>query len=299
MQLSEVAQKLNIPRHYLKYWREIGLLGQSGRLDFQDLVRARFILQCREAGLSLQQIRRQIGRVASSQEIWHTRLVLEAGGRLLEREPGSQELWDQDSGQLHFNYADPDLRTPVQRLDPDRLDEISARDAQLEQLERRYAQALHLGKPRAIQSALEDILKEDPDHLAAIIELGNIHYEQEKLDAARRYYETASEMQPDCVEALYNLANIHFKQERFAAAIRFFQRCIDLDPEFPEAYYNLGLLYSKLGYVEPAIFCMDQYLMLDADSSWSLQAAQLREDLQQAKALTENSSTGNLFPVDS
>lgn len=301
MRLSEVAQKLKIPRYKLDYWQETGLLRRSTDLKFKDLLQARFIQQCRQNGVSLQEIRNKIARIAWSDADWHTRLVLQTGGRLLELDPDSQKLLETENGQLHFDYTTSKTGSPVQSLLKSDNSEDAAtnpRETYLAELERHYAKALKQGDFKQIKQALGAILREDPDHLAALIELGNIHYEHGRLPEARDYYEQACAIQQDCVEAMYNLANIHFKDKRYAVAIRFFQNCIDLDPEFPEAYYNLGLLYSTLGYIDPAIFCMDRYAELDPDSAWGEQAAQIMEDLRQTKALTDNSGAASLFPVD-
>ncbi len=61
MRISEAAVKFSLPRHYIHYWRKIGLLSSGGgELEFQDLLKVRFILDCKRRGISLQKIRQAL-----------------------------------------------------------------------------------------------------------------------------------------------------------------------------------------------------------------------------------------------
>ncbi len=310
LRISEAALKLQVPRHYIDYWRKTGLLGASGSLDFQDLLKIRFLASCRRQGVSLQRMRRLIRECeASAVEDWYNQLIVYGNleGVLLTRTGG--ELAHPDTGQMFFSYDESgdsgesegvasgggeaavvDLesrsRARKQGGEAGGEEDVSGRwtdgrgDPGLAGLEEDYLQMLATGDFRKISRVLDEIIRVQPDHVAALIEFGNLCYEHEKLDDALRYYERAVELQPDCVEALYNVANIHFKGKRYAAAIRYFQQCIELDPEFPEAYYNLGLLYYALRYFDQGIDCMLSYADLDPDSVWADQARQLVEDMQ-------------------
>ncbi|MEQ9366465.1 MAG: tetratricopeptide repeat protein, partial [Leptospirales bacterium] len=295
MKVSEAALKLQIPRHYIDYWRKTGLLGGGGSLDFRDLLKIRFLAACRRQGVSLQRMRRLIRDCeASAVPDWYNQLIVYSNleGVLLARDGG--ELAHPDTGQMFFCYEDAagtdsgaSGSAPIVDLEERSrlaLSAATAADAQwtggrgdpgLAGLEEDYLKLLATGDFRKISRVLEDIIRVEPDHVAALIEFGNLCYEHEKLDDALLYYDRAVEIQPDCVEALYNVANIHFKAKRYAAAIRYFQQCIELDPDFPEAYYNLGLLYYALHYFDQAIDCMVSYAALDPDSVWADQARQL------------------------
>ncbi|MCR9144901.1 MAG: tetratricopeptide repeat protein [bacterium] len=318
MRISEAALKLQVPRYYIDYWRKTGLLGSGGNLDFQDLLKIRFLASCRRQGVSLQHMRRLIRECeASSVSDWYNQLIVydNLEGVLLSRDGAG--LAHPDTGQMFFSYGETGEATstaggpgPVVDLE-ERLKsgQHSSGGAEPDQetvgkwtggrgdpgmavLEEDYLKLLASGDFRKISRVLEEIIRVQPDHVAALIEFGNLCYEHEKLDEALRYYDRAVEIQPDCVEALYNVANIHFKAKRYAVAIRNFQQCIELDPDFPEAYYNLGLLYYALRYFDQAIDCMVGYADLDPDSVWADQARQLIEDMESRRDQGVNSNPG-------
>jgi tetratricopeptide (TPR) repeat protein len=300
MRVSEAALKFQVPRHYIDYWRKSGLLGpDGGNLSFEDLLKVRWLAAGRRHGVSLQRMRRLIREYeAGSSRDWYNRLTIydNLEGMLLARD--GQGLINPETGQLFFSYEESrDSATgggnaPATVVDlPHRPSGETERgpwaqgaDPALAGLEERYLRTLASGDFRKISKVLEEIMRAKPDHVAALIEFGNLCFEHQRLEDGLRYYERALEIQADCVEALYNVANIHFKAKRFAAAIRYFGRCIELDPDFPEAYYNLGLLYYSLRYFEQATECLASYTALDPDSVWSDQARQLVEDIQQVWA---------------
>lgn len=308
MKVSEAALKLQVPRYYIDYWRKTGLLAGTGSLNFQDLLKIRFLASCRRQGVSLQKMRRLIRECEASEiEDWYNQLTVYGNleGVLLAREGG--ELAHPDTGQMFFTYEDSDgsveATGPAVVVDLEERSRSGGQDSDdgsrwtggrgdpgLAILEADYLKLLATGDFRKISRVLEDIIRVDPDHVAALIEFGNLCYEHEKLDEALKYYDRAVEIQADCVEALYNVANIHFKAKRYAVSIRYFQQCIELDPEFPEAYYNLGLLYYALRYFDQAIECLMSYAALDPDSVWADQARQLVEDMESRRDQSENSN---------
>lgn len=295
MRIREAALKLGIPGHHLYYWKRTGLLSPAEDLGFDDLIRARFIYACRQRGLSLQQIRRSVEQYVERQSAgargdWSSALTLYGPDLLLERSP--EALLDTVTGQMYLPYGAGEAAARVVPFQA-KVGAPPVEDAgPLRELERAYLAELESGDFRRISKALEAILKRKPDHVAALIEFGNLCFEFKKNAEALKYYEAALELDPDCVEGLYNAANIHFKEERYAAAIRYFQRCIELDPEFPEAYYNIGLLYFKLRYFESAIGCLKTYIQLDPESHWSDQARQYMDDMQ---SLLERERNFSLF----
>lgn len=289
--LRAAAERLGAPFHSLYYWRRTGLLSPGpGDLTFQDLVRIRFIAACRERGLSLQRIRKAIQTLeiqaqAPSAGDWSANLELH-GLEVLRRE--ADRLVQMETGQLFLPLGERRvLGFPAAR-------ELQERE-ELRDFEQRFLRELEGGDFTRIRRSLEQLLKVKPDHIAALIEFGNLCYEFKRNADALGYYQAALDIDANCVEALYNIANIHFRERRFAAAIRSFQRCLELDPEFPEAYYNLGLLYFNLRYFEHSRECLQTYLQLDPDSSWSEQA---RRYLQQINAAISLEEGGELFSGD-
>ena len=281
MRISEASIKLSIPGYYIRYWKKIGLVGRhsTGDLDFSDLLKIRFIQHCRKNRISLQKIRSVMLNLSDRGGLLHETLFISPGILLKKAREG---LMEPASGQFHFEFEKNSSPARIFDLknEPKSIDEISS-------LEEDYINAMEGNQgPAEIKKILKRILKSRSDHTGALVEMGNISFEENDLDRALEFYNLAVETDPQCVEALYNIANIYFRQNKYAAAIRYFHSCIELDPDFPESYYNLGLVYYTLQYFEKAAATLRIYTELDPDSLWSSQA---REFILEIEALENNS----------
>ena len=289
MNIARAARKFHVPRYQIDYWRKTGLLSnRPAGLNFDDLRRLRFIVECKRKNLSLQKIRgyiyeapgpeaeeRESGGNGESPDRDRIRnLQVQETALVLLREDGS--LLQPESGQLYFDYQadeEPGRIVQMSEAGADRL-----REAELRSLEERLADAPDASEVRKI---LKRILKLDPEHLGALIEWGNIAFENKDYDTAIEMYEKAVELSPTCVEAVYNLANLYFKQKKYAVAIRYYLMSIEYDSEFPESYYNLALVYYSLKYMDKALQLFEAYIRMDPDSVWRAQAEQFMDDIHQ------------------
>lgn len=81
--------------------------------------------------------------------------------------------------------------------------------------------------------------------------------EDQRLDEALSYYDTAIQLQPDPPKGrqaaktarnnFFNRANLYMKLERFEDARDGFEAAIAIDPKFSQAIANLGVALKQLG----------------------------------------------------
>lgn len=324
MRVSEVAYKLGIPAHYIHYWKKIGLIGGKHGLDFQDLIKIRFIRACQKESISLQRIRSALKTLPSpgslprvksnspdgsgepstlwSEGEWHRDLEIYGPGLLARREQNS--LIVPESGQILFDsFSSKSSQSDFSGVSRVVTLESTSRESagegkqkELSQMEQRYYEALRSEPRSVLKKILKELLRKEPEHPGALIEMGNLYFEEDKLDQALEYYDQALQSDPDLAEAVYNIANIYFSQKKYAAAIRYFETCVHMDPGFPEPYYNLGVVHMALDRPGAAAYFFSEYLKLDADSSWSdearahLNELESMENLQQ-EAIAEDQGT--------
>ncbi|MDH5654329.1 MAG: tetratricopeptide repeat protein [Spirochaetia bacterium] len=266
MKIPEASVKLSIPRYYIDYWKKIGLISdsESSDLDFTDLLKIRFIDRCKKNKISLQKIRNILNKTDMFKERWYENLQI-SPGILLKKD--NSFLMEPITEQLHFDYQYFGQEGNLLKLwgNKKESDEIS-------RLEDLYVTGLEKGDTKNVSEVLKKILKIKKDHTGALIESGNIAFEENDLETALKFYGLAEDADKECVEAIYNIANIYFRQKKYAAAIRNFHRCIELDPDFPESYYNLGLVYYSLKYFDRAVLFLNMYIEIDSDSVWAEQA---------------------------
>ena len=101
MKINEAAIKLSIPRYYIDYWKKVGLVSRpsSNELDFSDLVKIRFISQCKKNHISLQKIRSVLKNLNFKDEKWHEILSISPGMLLVRNQ---SLLIEPFSEQIHF-----------------------------------------------------------------------------------------------------------------------------------------------------------------------------------------------------
>lgn len=276
MRVSVAAVKLSIPRYHIDYWRRTGLLPEETELEFSDLRRIQFIWECRNRRVGLGRIRRMM----RSPDLMATLSLAPSEFGVCFRVDG--EIYsDPEVGQLALPYQSDQDKPRVLALKKKAQPEDKIRT-----LEEAYAEALATDDKKRLVRVLAEILKLQPGHPGALIERGNLAFDDGRWNRALAFYEEAARKNPDCVEAVYNTANAYFKQGKFAPAIRYFQESIRLDPDFPESHFNLAILYLKLGHGDPARAYFIAYLELDPDSEWSEQARQFITDIDQQKNMS-------------
>jgi Tfp pilus assembly protein PilF len=109
----------------------------------------------------------------------------------------------------------------------------------------------------------------EPSLAAAMTNLGNLLYRQGELAEARRLYERALDHDPLQPEARYNLGNLLEDLGETELAVAELRRVCATAPEFADAHYNLGLMLAQLGGTAQARRHLERYLELDAASDWA------------------------------
>jgi len=90
----------------------------------------------------------------------------------------------------------------------------------------------------------QEALKEDPEHLNTLLQLGDIAMAEEDFQKAREYYQKARDLDVKNIEVLFSLERLMEKTGRWDAALRFVEEVLDLDDK------NLTALYKKRDILE-------------------------------------------------
>ncbi len=112
------------------------------------------------------------------------------------------------------------------------------------------------------QEKLEQVLRSNPQHAAALHQLGLVYAAKRNFPAAEKAIKSAIELQPS--EAVYrsNYGNILQDLQRLTDAMVQYDEAVALHPGFAEAYFNRGLAQQKLGQHEPALVSFSKALEL-------------------------------------
>jgi tetratricopeptide (TPR) repeat protein len=96
---------------------------------------------------------------------------------------------------------------------------------------------------RAYRRALE----EDPDLVAALINLANIRYSRDELAEAQALYERAISLDDSYFEPHFNLGNIHHDHGRYVEAEASYRIALALNNSYADAHFYLAVTLEKMG----------------------------------------------------
>lgn len=96
---------------------------------------------------------------------------------------------------------------------------------------------------KAYRRALED----DPDLVAALINLANIRYSRDELAEAQALYERAILLDSTYFESHFNLGNIHHDHGRYVEAEASYLEALALNNGYADAHFYLAVTLEKMG----------------------------------------------------
>ncbi len=91
---------------------------------------------------------------------------------------------------------------------------------------------------------LQGVLSKEPEHLDALLRLGDIAVSEEDFQKAAEYYQKARNLNPQNLEALFSTERLMEKTGRWSDALHYLEEILDIDEE------NLSALYRKRGILE-------------------------------------------------
>lgn len=117
---------------------------------------------------------------------------------------------------------------------------------------------------QAYRRALED----DPDLVAAIINLANIYYAKDELAEAQALYERAILLDSSYFEAHFNLGNIHHDYGRYLEAEACYRGALAINADYPDAHFYLAVTLEKTGRSADARLHWQRYQSLAPHGEW-------------------------------
>lgn len=91
---------------------------------------------------------------------------------------------------------------------------------------------------------LKGVLTEEPEHIDALLRLGDIAISEEDFQKAREYYQKACDLNPQNLETLFALERLMEKSGRWSDALRYVDEILEIDEG------NLSALYKKRDILE-------------------------------------------------
>ncbi len=271
---NEIARLVGISESQIRYWVASGLIDHASKekgliyFDFKGLVAFRTARELINRGVSLRTIKSCIRKLKKiipdvEQPLSEVRVTIHDKQIVFSRD----SLTFTPDGQLLIDF-NVGTRAKTE-LTADSSEEL-------------FFQALECESDDLWEEAArkyEAILRTHPDHVDAMVNLGNALLELGSPARAEGYYRDALALDPDHVEANYNLANLFEERGELGNALLFFRKALQEDPDFADAHFNIARVYDVLDKRQAAREHWLCYLELEPHGEYAGKVRQrLKED---------------------
>jgi len=134
-------------------------------------------------------------------------------------------------------------------------------------------------------AAYQRVLELDPEHAAAHINLGTLHYNRQDYTLAEKHYRAAVAIDPRYALAYFDLGNVLDETGRVTEAIQAYNTALQLAPTYGDAHYNVALAYEKIREPRKALKHWRAYVKLDTSGPWAVHARNQIQRIMQADGL--------------
>ena len=281
---ADLLRILRVTSRQLAAWEKAGLVAAAETYSFFELLQVKKVRD-----LCARKVRPAVIRQSLEAMLKHVagmeNPLLEAGAfttghRIAFRHKG--KVVEPIAGQFMFDFS-PGQRvvasTPISsrpEATPTDAAELFARGIVLEEDPNHQAQAIEM---------YQQVLDLDPDHAAAHINLGTLHYNRQEYALAEKHYRHAIEVDPRYALAYFDLGNVLDETGRVAEAIQTYSTALQLAPTYADAHYNLALAYEKIKEPRNALKHWRAYVKLDTVGPWSVHARNQIQRILQADGL--------------
>jgi tetratricopeptide (TPR) repeat protein len=282
---ADLLRILRLTARQLAGWEKAELVAAAESYSFFDLLQIKKIRDLCAHKVRPAVIRRSLDAMQKQAAGMENPLLeagaFSAGHRVAFRHQG--RLVEPIAGQFMFDFSSPDnvvrsTATPFAKPGPIPTDVagLFAQGIALEEDPNTQAQAI---------TAYQRVLDLDPDHAAAHINLGTLHYNRQDYTLSERHYRAAIEIDPRYALAYFDLGNVLDETGRVAEAIQAYNTALQLAPTYGDAHYNVALAYEKVREPRKALKHWRAYVKLDTSGPWAVHARNQIQRILQADGL--------------
>ena len=282
---------LRLTARQLAGWEKAGLVAAAESYSFFDLLQIKKVRDLCAAKVRPAVIRQSLEAMQKQAAGMENPLLeagtFSAGNRVAFRHEG--KLAEPIAGQFMFDFSAREsssyqhrrvLKAPLRWSRPG---PIPADVAGL------FAQGIALEEDPNTQvqaiTAYQRVLELDPDHAAAHINLGTLHYNRQDYTLSEKHYRAAIAIDPRYALAYFDLGNVLDETGRVAEAIQAYNTALQLAPTYGDAHYNVALAYEKVREPRKALRHWRAYVKLDTSGPWAVHARNQIQRILQADGL--------------
>jgi predicted O-linked N-acetylglucosamine transferase (SPINDLY family) len=147
------------------------------------------------------------------------------------------------------------------------------------------------GRYAEAKKCYEKALKERPDNIAALVNLGVTLHQLQQTKKGLQYIDKALALQPKHGDIIYNKAELLRQSKDYEAALSYYQQVAQLQKPTGMHLYHMGCCLEAMRRDEEALLCYTQAFELKQDARFACQAGDLllqRGEIPIARACYES-----------
>ncbi len=145
----------------------------------------------------------------------------------------------------------------------------------------------------------EETYKADPKNIDAVLNLGAVYVQANRLDDAAAKYNEALALEADNDEAIAGLAMVKLSQGEAEAAKADLEQLVEAQPESQVGYYNLAIVNFSSNDREAAKASWQKAVDIDANSDIGLLSAEFVKMMEgSSDAASPHGATSEQAPAD-
>jgi tetratricopeptide (TPR) repeat protein len=219
------------------------------RFSFQDLLLLRTAQGLVAARIPERRVKRALRKLKDQlpegRPLTGVQVVVE-GDRIIVHDGSAR--WQPESGQVLFDFEVGEI---AERVAPLVTRAAGAESSSARRLSADdwydWACDLEDAAPDQAREAYRRALEIEPDHGAALVNLGRLLHAAGAPGVAEAHYRRALEIQPADATAAFNLGVVLEDQGRLDEAVEAYERAARIDPRSADAHYNAALLHERRG----------------------------------------------------
>ncbi len=110
--------------------------------------------------------------------------------------------------------------------------------------------------PQQLEHAVmryKEVLKDDPENVNALMELGAVYYSAQRFDEAKASFQKVVELDGKHVDAYTQLGNVCYDSNKPKEAIEYYEKALELRPQMSDTRVDLATMYRVSGDPDKAL----------------------------------------------
>jgi len=121
------------------------------------------------------------------------------------------------------------------------------KEAEVQELYSKALNSLLAQNEDEAKEYLQGVLSKEPEHLGALLRLGDIAISEEDFHKAAENYQKARNLNPQNLETLFSMERLMEKTGRWSDALHYLDEILDIDEENLSALYEKRIVLEKQG----------------------------------------------------